>query len=422
MKIAAVDLFSGIGGLTYGLRRSGVPVTAGIDADLDCEYAYEVNNTADNPDHPVERDATFVPMDLSNLDDVDIEKEIGSLFGDADVRILAGCAPCQAFSPYNHGEDSDDHEKYGLLNQFGEIVEGLDPKPHIVTMENTYEVRHADVYDQFVQTLVDTGYNLPTDPEAQKESFRVYCPEYGIPQTRKRWVLLASRIGNISLPDPPHEDPDDYPDVESKIGHLINKEDPDEPVDPITAEGVEPDDPLHRTRNLAPVNVERISISEPGQTWKQWVEKGREDLLNKCHKKENGRSFTHQYSRMKWDEPAPTITTQFYNYGTGRFGHPEYVDDNHPQNVNRALSIREGALLQTFPEDYEFTETPEETSMKQIGRHIGNAVPPKLGELIGEAILEHLRVQYPAVDEFQSPTAVTPPERDFLSSVRQAGD
>jgi len=421
MKIAAVDLFSGVGGLTYGLRKSGVPVTAGIDADLDCEYAYEANNTADNPEHPVDRDATFAPMDLSDLEDIDIEEELGALFGDAHIRVLAGCAPCQAFSPYNHGEETDDHENYGLLDQFAAIIEGLDPLPHVVTMENTYEVRHTDVYDRFVQTLTDEGYNLPTDPEEQKDAFRVYCPEYGVPQTRKRWVLLASRLGDISPPEPEYGDQGNYPDVESAISHLVNTGDSDEPVDSITAEGTEPDDPLHKARNLAQVNINRISISEPGRTWEQWVEKGREDLLNKCHTKENGRSFTHQYGRMKWDEPAPTITTQFYNYGTGRFGHPEYVRDNHPQNVNRAISIREGALLQTFPEDYEFTEHPEDASMKRTGRHIGNAVPPKLAEHIGEAILNHLKEHYPAV-EFQSPTELTPPEQDFLSSVREAGD
>lgn len=387
MNIAAVDLFCGIGGLTYGLRKSGIPVTAGIDVDEDAKHAYEVNNTADEPNHPVDVDAEYIQFDLSRVEEVDIEGKIGSLFNDADIRILAGCAPCQAFSPYNNGIDSSEHQDYSLLNQFSTIIEELEPSPHVVTMENTYRVRNHKVYDEFVETLDDTGYYLPIEKEAQKEAFRIYCPEYGVPQKRKRWVLLASQLGEIELNPPPREDPEDYPTVREYIGELI------EPEDPITTEGIEPDDKLHKSRNLQQVNIDRIDISEPGKTWEQWVEKGREDLLLKCHKKESGRSFTDQYGRMKWDEPAPTITTQFYNYGTGRFGHPEYHGDKHPDNVNRPISLREGARLQTFPQSYEFVEDPDEVYLQQVGRHIGNAVPPELAKVIGESIIDHIQEQ-----------------------------
>jgi len=422
MKIAAVDLFSGVGGLTYGLREGGVPVVAGLDADLDCKYAYETNNKATNPDHPIEQDAQFIPMDLSDLSDVDIEGEIGALFGDADIRILAGCAPCQAFSPYNHGDETDEHENYSLLDQFGEIVRNLDPQPHVVTMENTYEVRHSDIYDRFVETLSEEGYEIPTGKDTQKDKFRVYCPEYGVPQKRKRWVLLASRLGNISLDEPEYQDPANYPDVESAIGEFINKDDSKEPIDPITADGVEPADPLHRTRSLAQVNIDRINISEPGRMWEQWVEKGRGDLLNKGHKKESGRSFTHQYGRMQWGEPAPTITTQFFNYGAGRFGHPEYIEDNHPDNVNRPISLREGALLQTFPQDYEFAEEPHEAALHKVGRHIGNAVPPELAKTIGESIMNHIKSEFPTAEGFHAPSEIASPDREFPARVQQTGD
>jgi DNA (cytosine-5)-methyltransferase 1 len=226
----------------------------------------------------------------------------------------------------------------------------------------------------------------------------------------------------VSLSEPLHTDPEEYPDVKSAIGHLINRDSHDEAVDPITADGIEPDDPLHWARELAQVNVDRINISEPGRTWEQWVEKEREDLLNKCHKRESGRSFTHQYGRMKWDDPAPTITTQFFNYGAGRFGHPEYVDDNHEQNVNRALSLREGALLQTFPEGYEFTENPEEDSLERIGRHIGNAVPPKLAEFIGGASIDHIKSEHSSVTQLHPPSELKSPEQDFLTRVQQPSD
>jgi len=158
------------------------------------------------------------------------------------------------------------------------------------------------------------------------------------------------------------------------------------PNNPLPPGGVDDDDPLHKARDLQGKNPDRIGISEPGETWELWVEKDRDDLLLKCHKKENGRTYTDQYGRMEWDEPAPTITTQFFKYGTGRFGHPGYEE-----GLNRALSVREGALLQTFPPHYEFAENHEELSIKKAGQFIGNAVPPGLGEVIGRSIMNHIQ-------------------------------
>ena len=112
-------------------------------------------------------------------------------------------------------------------------------------------------------------------------------------------------------------------------------------------------------------------------TWDDW----KESLKLDCHKEETGSTYKSVYGRMSWDEPSPTITTQFFNYGTGRFGHPEQ---------NRALTIREAAILQTFPNDYIFVGDDEKISMNNLGMHIGNAVPPRLGEIIGESIITHI--------------------------------
>ena len=118
--------------------------------------------------------------------------------------------------------------------------------------------------------------------------------------------------------------------------------------------------------------------SKPGGTWRDWDK----ELLLECHKKDTGKSYGSVYGRMKWNEPSPTITTQFYNYGTGRFGHPEQ---------NRALSIREGSLLQTFPSNYKFYDPKEERPpIKELGAHIGNAVPVDLAYIIGKSIIKHL--------------------------------
>jgi DNA (cytosine-5)-methyltransferase 1 len=208
----------------------------------------------------------------------------------------------------------------------------------------------------------------------------VYAPEYGVPQKRKRWVLLASKRGELALPDPPITDDDEYPTVREAIGDLP----------PIEAGEVHPDDDLHRARTLSETNLERIRHMEPGGDWGLWEEKGLEHLLADCHTKESGRSYKAPYSRMVPDEPAPTITTQFYNYGSGRFGH-------YDTDQNRALSLREGACLQTFPSDYEFYDDWADVGVKNAGRLIGNAVPPRIAEWIGEAILNHVGADHDPV-------------------------
>ena len=121
----------------------------------------------------------------------------------------------------------------------------------------------------------------------------------------------------------------------------------------------------------------RIKNSHQGGTWRGWDE----SLQLKCHKKNSGKSYGSVYGRMSWDKPSPTITTQFYGYGNGRFGHPEQ---------NRAISLREGAILQSFPPDYVIVEPNEMFRRKIIGTHIGNAVPVELGRAIGKSILNHI--------------------------------
>ena len=146
----------------------------------------------------------------------------------------------------------------------------------------------------------------------------------------------------------------------------------------IEAGGIDPADPLHRSSHLSEINLKRIRASVPGGTWRDWPE----NLRCECHKKESGQTYSSVYGRMTWEQIGPTITTQFYNYGTGRYGHPEQ---------DRALSLREGALLQTFPADYDFINPERPFVFRDIARHIGNAVPVRLGEVIGISMLNHLQ-------------------------------
>lgn len=351
MHVSAVDLFCGAGGLTHGLEQAGIKVEAGFDIDPDCAYPYEANN-----------DAEFYEEDVGDIAR-DEPEQIGKLLDDdADATLIAGCAPCQPFSPLTHGENSSEHEQYGMLRAFLEIVRTVNPD--LVVMENVYEIRDADVYEEFVEGLVELGYNLNPDDDK-----RVYCPDYGIPQTRRRWVVLGSKRGMLDLGESPISNSEEYVTVAKRI----------KDIPPLKPGERHESDPLHWARDLSDKNRQRVAASEPGKTWKDWPK----DLLLECHKKESGKTYGSVYGRMVPDEPAPTITTQFYNLGSGRFGH-------YDTEQNRALSLREGAMIQTFPREYRFAEDPAELGMLKIGRLIGNAVPPELGRLIGERILEFL--------------------------------
>jgi len=356
MKISAVDLFCGAGGLSYGLEQAGISVVSGIDNNPDCKYPYEQNI-----------DATYVQSKVEPLSS-DPERIARMFPWDADLKVLGACAPCQPYSTMGHVKDKShaDHDKWGLLRDVIQIIDYVEPD--VVVTENVLQIQDDSVYDDFIAYLDDNDYYLNSE-----ENRNVYCPEHGIPQNRKRWVVMASKRGEISLPEPLYTEESSYPTVRESIGHL--------PA--IQAGEVHPVNKLHRSQNLSELNMERIQNIEPGDDWGVWEDSGLEHLLAECHKKASGSSYTAPYSRLEPDKIAPTITTQFYNYGSGRFGHYDTDQD-------RALSLLEGALLQTFPEDYDFYEDWDEVGVSNLGKLIGNAVPPRLGERIGEGIVQHV--------------------------------
>ena len=194
----------------------------------------------------------------------------------------------------------------------------------------------------------------------------VRCANYGVPQTRRRLVLLASRLGDINLIPPTH-DRHEFVTVRDSIQNL----------DEIKAGDQSTADHLHKSSGLSDKNLERIRSSNPGGTWRDWDA----ELQAACHSRKSGRSYPSVYGRMQWEEPAPTITTQFHGYGNGRFGHP---------TQDRALSLREGAILQTFPDHYSFVPDGEPVHIAPVARLIGNAVPVQLGRAIGSSIVAHL--------------------------------
>ena len=209
------------------------------------------------------------------------------------------------------------------------------------------------------KSLKDKGYHIWHDV--------VECAAYGVPQSRKRLVLLASLLGPIELIEPPLTK-DRYKTVKRSIGRLR----------PIKAGEKSPRDKLHVSSTLSDKNLKRIRASRPGGTWRDWPE----DLIADCHKSSTGKSYPSVYGRMEWGKPSPTITTQCFGFGNGRFGHPEQ---------DRAISLREAAILQGFPRSYKFVAPREPVFIKRIGRLVGNAVPVQLGQAIAKSILQHIR-------------------------------
>ena len=343
-NIGVVDLFCGVGGLSHGLKQGGLNIIAGFDIDKTCEYAYTHNNGAQ-----------FFDTDISKV----TKEQVLSLFGDSKIKVLAGCAPCQPFSSYAFKNKKKDPNKYDLLYQFGRLVEEV--QPDIVTMENVPQIASfslKNVLQDFVDLLENHHYHCSVKV--------VYCPDYGIPQTRKRLVLLASKFGDIKLISPTHSK-DNYVTVKDVIGDLP----------PLEAGETSDTDPLHRAKSLSPLNMQRIMHTPYGGSWKDWPK----ELMLKCHKSENGSSFGSVYGRMRWEKPAPTMTTQCTGLGNGRFGHPEQ---------NRAITAREAALIQTFPQEYKFFADEEHVSIVKASRYIGNAVPPQLGFVIAQSIIRHI--------------------------------
>lgn len=343
-----VDLFCGVGGLSHGFVQENFKVKAGIDFDNSCSFAFEENNHA-----------AFLHRDIKEF----TATELSKLYSKNKHKILVGCAPCQPFSIYNRKSSNCENrpeDKWGLLYSFSNLIDNLEPE--IVSMENVpllLKFNGGKVFDDFVKRLEDKKYFI---------SYKILnAQDYGVAQRRKRLILLASKLGPISILPPTHNK-SSYVTVKEVIGHLPKIED-----------GIScPSDPLHYAKKLNAINKKRIQSTKEGGSWRDWDE----SLWLECHKKESGKEFGSVYGRMKWNDVAPTMTTYCTGLSNGRFGHPEQ---------DRAISLREAALIQSFPEDYKFIDPDTEFSSPKIARQIGNAVPVGLGIAIAKSIKNHIQ-------------------------------
>jgi len=344
---SVVDLFCGIGGLTHGFRLEGFKVDAGIDLDPTCQYAYERNNSA-----------KFVCEDLAKLK----PSHLRSLF--TRRKILVGCAPCQPYSIYTQKTSLEEKKRkhksrWQLLDSFSELIYNVNPD--IVSMENVPQLIHFDrgsIFENFVSSL-EKKYTVTYSV--------VNAKNYGVAQRRTRLILFASKYGPVSL-IPPTVGKDSFNTVRQEIGSLP----------PVEAGIPHPQDRLHRSRKLSQLSLHRIQATAPGGFWRDWPD----HLKLRCHKKATGTEFRSVYGRMRWDDVAPTITTCCTGLNNGRFGHPAQ---------DRAITLREAALLQSFPRDYEFLEPDEKLISANLARHIGNAVPVKLARAIAKSIALHIK-------------------------------
>lgn len=298
-QIAAVDLFCGVGGLTHGLTRAGIRVRLGIDLDPTCRFPMEENNAA-----------RFMEADVAKV----IPSDILTSLADAEVTLMVGCAPCQPSSSYSQSaRKNGPHDDWELLTSFSKLV--LAVRPTLVTMENVPPLRKQPIFYEFVAVLQTAGY--------QVDFSVIDGRDIGLPQRRQRLVLVASLLGPITIPE--------------AAKPQVTVRDTISCLPAIAAGQSDPSDPLHASASLSALNIERIRHSKPGGTWRDWPE----NLVASCHTRKTGSTYPSVYGRMEWDQAAPTMTTQCYGFGNGRFGHPEQ---------DRAISLRKAAMLQSFPE------------------------------------------------------------------------
>jgi DNA (cytosine-5)-methyltransferase 1 len=343
MSISCVDLFCGAGGMSLGLKQSGLDVLVGVDSEDSCRFPYEHNLS---PSEFKLRDVTQLSPD-----------EVRGWYPENGWRVLVACPPCQPFSSYSNTSDTSGSPKKELVFEVLRITSSL--MPEIVVMENVSGVLRDWRFSRFIEEMRNIGF-LANYGACNLQ-------DYGVPQSRQRALFIFSRVGEIKLPTKQR-----VRTVRDFIGHLPQ-------LGQGCASGL---DPLHRAASLSETNLMRIRASKPGGSWRDWPDK----LILPCHRRPTGKTFSGVYGRMRWDEPGPTITTQFYSYGSGRFGHPEQ---------DRALSLREGALLQGFPDNFKFFSDGENPSLRDVGRFIGNAVPVMVGRLLGDVIMSHrLKVKY----------------------------
>jgi DNA (cytosine-5)-methyltransferase 1 len=341
-KIKAVDFFCSGGGMTCGLTQAGIDVVAGIDFDISCKETYENNNPG----------SKFIHANVFNLKEQDLEKDLKLKRNDNNL-ILIGCSPCQFWSIIRTDKTKSAKSK-NLLIEFQRFVEYFNPG--YVLVENVPGIlgkKDKSGLDKFVAKLEEKGYKVHYEI--------VNMADFGVPQSRRRFSLIATRVNKEKIA------------LTRKVKNKRTLKDVlgEQNGFPKVNSGHKDETSFsHTVAGLTRTNLERLmKTPKNGGSWLDWASD--KNLKRKSYR---GQGFKDNYGRMSWDKPSPTITTKFFSISNGRFAHPE---------ENRAISIREGATLQTFPKNYVFYAT----SIANQARMIGNAVPPLFAKELGKTIL-----------------------------------
>jgi DNA (cytosine-5)-methyltransferase 1 len=337
--IKAIDFFCGAGGLTRGLLNAGIAVLAGVDNNERLRKTYASNNAP----------SCFVNSDIN---DIQIQgfRELFDI-QQSDVTLYAACTPCQPFSTLCRLKGED--KRKILLLSFARIIDKC--PPDFVLVENVPGLNNGsgkEIYEQFLSVLNKHKYSVAADLLDTKH--------FGVPQSRKRFILVASKQGSISLPI-----------AETDANKIQTVKDWIEKYHVIADGEVSETCLNHVTRKLKE-NHKRIVKAIPKDGGSRQDVRDTSILL-KCHQQQPN-AHRDVFGRMAWDKPAPTLTSRCVDIYSGRFVHPEQ---------DRGISLREAAALQTFEDNYEFFGT----SISGISRQIGNAVPVKFAEQLGKSIM-----------------------------------
>jgi DNA (cytosine-5)-methyltransferase 1 len=356
--LTAVDIFSGAGGLTAGLKAGGFRVVAGVEVEQHAVATFKINH----PEvHTLKQDVTTVSGD-----------DLIGFSPDGRIDLLAGCPPCQGFTSltakYRRNDPRND-----LVMEMARLVEEL--QPMAVMMENVpgLSKKGKPLFDEFMRRIEDKGY-IP-------EWGILQVADFGVPQSRRRLVVLAGRGFRIPLPSPTHS--------RTGIGQLPKWKTVASALrgmpKPVTLteanlNGGGQSQNWHVVRTLSSKNQSRLHHAKPGKHWSSIPKR----LRPTCHQDKSA-GFSNVYGRMSWDKVSPTITAGCTTLSKGRFGHPE---------ENRTISAREAALLQTFPADYVFS-CP---FMEHVCGMIGNALPCDFAEVLAArcaaVIREHVTTPF----------------------------